>query len=128
MAGLCLAVTLLSPAALAESVAAEPDNPAAGLSLQAEALRKAVGRPPSSGSVGEQRDLAVLRWNQFSRNPQGIRQAWTYLDVALLVFNPAIGTDLTSRAPRIKAGLIPFLKLVDPQNHALKAAIARPRL
>ena len=47
-------------------------NPAAGLALNAEAYSAVVGQPPAAGSAEEVKDLAILRWNQRTRYPQGV--------------------------------------------------------
>jgi len=60
-------------------VHADALDPAAGLVLQITPLAKAVGRPPEPGSDALKRDLSVLRWLQFTRNPRGVAQAWSFL-------------------------------------------------
>lgn len=102
-------------------------NPAEGLSLQLAPLARAVGQPPRAGSAALARDLSVLRWMQTSRNPQLVRHAWTYLDRVPTAFEPAIGSDLTKTAPRIKAGVPAFVKVVERVKNQLKESIARPR-
>ncbi len=84
------------------SVYAESSNPAKGLVLDIPALRKVIGDPPEIGSKSLQRDLDILFWLQNSRNPSGVRNAWTYLDKVLTVFEPALGSDFSKTAPKIK--------------------------
>ena len=95
--------------------------------LQLAPLARAVGRPPRAGSAALARDLSVLRWMQSSRDPQLVRHAWTYLDRVPTAFEPAIGSDLTKTAPRIKAGVPAFVKVVEQVKNQLKNSIARPR-
>ena len=102
-------------------------NPAEGLRLQLAPLAKAVGQPPRAGSAALARDLSVLRWMQSSRDPQLVRHAWMYLDRVPTAFEPAIGSDLTKTAPRIKAGVPAFVKVVEQVKNQLKNSIARPR-
>jgi len=102
-------------------------NPAEGLRLQLAPLVRAVGRPPRAGSAALARDLSVLRWMQSSRDPQLVRHAWMYLDRVPTAFEPAIGSDLTKTAPRIKAGVPAFVKVVEQVKNQLKNSIARPR-
>ncbi|EAQ68185.1 PAP2 superfamily protein [Synechococcus sp. RS9909] len=117
-----LGLVLMAPVSRAADA-----NPAAGLTLQVAPLAKAVGQPPRAGSAALARDLSVLRWIQTSRDPQQVRHAWTYLDRVPTAFEPAIGADLSKTAPRIKAGVPAFVKVVETVKDQLKESIARPR-
>ena len=109
------------------SVYAESSNPAKGLVLDIPALRKVIGDPPEIGSKSLQRDLDILFWLQKSRNPSGVRNAWTYLDKVMTVFEPALGSDFSKTAPKIKQKLPQFIKLVNNVKDTFKKEISRDR-
>ncbi|MEB3275912.1 MAG: phosphatase PAP2 family protein [Cyanobacteriota bacterium] len=106
---------------------AQAADPAAGLSLRAERYRSVVGRPPAPGSPAEADDLAVLRWNQRSRYPEGVVHSWRFLYRNVSTFDAAVGSDLSKTAPSLFQGLPAFLKRIDAIKDALKDEIARPR-
>lgn len=108
-------------------VHADALDPSAGLVLQIAPLAKAVGRPPEPGSDALKRDLSVLRWLQFTRNPRGVAQAWSFLNLAPAEFEPAVGSVFGKTAPQIQSGLPFFVKRVQQVKDLLKEEIARPR-
>ena len=102
-------------------------NPAAGMKLSAENYKVIIGNPPSSGSAEEANDLAILRWNQRTRYPQGVVHSWRFLYRNLSSFDAAVGADLAKAAPGLFKGLPAFLKEIDNIKDQLKDAVARPR-
>ncbi len=102
-------------------------NPAAGMKLSAENYKVIIGNPPSSGSAEEANDLAILRWNQRTRYPQGVAHSWRFLYRNLSSFDAAVGADLAKAAPGLFKGLPAFLKEIDNIKDQLKDAVARPR-
>ena len=124
---LMVAGNLVWPAGLAMQAQSQAADPADGLTLKAENYRAVVGRPPAPGSPAEAEDLAVLRWNQRSRDPEGVLHTWRYLDRTVTNFNAAIGSDLLKTAPTLSRGVMLFLKRVDAVKDVLKDSIARPR-
>ena len=102
-------------------------NPADGLNLRLPVLAKVVGEPPAPGSEALKRDLAVLRWQQFSRDSGLVGHAWSYLDREIARFEAAIGSDFAKTAPQIRAGVPEFTHLVEEVKNELKEEIGRLR-
>jgi acid phosphatase (class A) len=113
--------------AVTASTTAVPASAAAGLSLDLEALVRISGRPPQSGSRDLQDDLAILRWLQSQRTPQGIASTWMTLRRDPDVFSAALGVDLAKSGLAITSGLRQFLALVDGASNRIKSQIQRPR-
>ena len=134
LASLLIAAAVLQP--LPEARAQESNspaanapaaNPAAGLALSADRYRAVIGNPPAAGSREEADDLAVLRWNQRSRYPEGVVHSWRFLYRNLSSFDAAVGSDLSTASPTLFKGLPSFLKAIDELKDQLKDAVARPR-
>ncbi len=106
---------------------AQPNDPAAGLELNPATYRSVIGNPPAPGSRQALDDLAILRWNQRTRTPEGVRHSWRFLYRNLSVFDAAVGTDLAKTSPTLFKGLPAFLLRVDTLKDQLKDAVARPR-
>lgn len=106
---------------------AQPVDPSAGLVLDPARYRAVLGLPPAPGSAALAEDLAVLRWNQRTRNPVAVAHTWRYLDRNLSAFDVAVGADLARTSPLLFKALPLFLKRVDGIKDALKNAIGRPR-
>ncbi|MCP9859068.1 phosphatase PAP2 family protein [Cyanobium sp. Cruz-8D1] len=106
---------------------AQPNDPAAGLELNPAPYHAVIGNPPAPASRQDLDDLAILRWNQRTRTPEGVLHSWRFLNRNLSVFDAAIGTDLAKTAPTLYEGLPAFLVRVDALKDQLKNAVARPR-
>jgi acid phosphatase (class A) len=65
------------PAALAQASMPE---------LEARRYQLVLSKPPAPGSRAEADDLAILRWNQRTRTPEGILQSWRFLNHNLSAF------------------------------------------
>ncbi|NBP32627.1 MAG: phosphatase PAP2 family protein [Synechococcaceae bacterium WB6_1B_055] len=102
-------------------------NAATGLKLSADKYKDVIGTPPLAGSADEASDLSILRWNQRSRNPEGVIHSWRFLYRNLSSFDAAVGSDLSKSAPILFKELPAFLKEIDNVKDQLKDAIARPR-
>lgn len=113
----------------AQPVSNQPtaDNPAAGLRLDAEAMARLIGDPPSPGSQRDQNEQAILLWLQRTRTPEMVSGAWLPLEKSLGYFNRAVGGDLRSRAPNIHAAVIQFLKPIEDVKDVLKDRWNRKR-
>lgn len=113
----------------AQPVSNQPtaDNPAAGLRLDAEAMARLIGDPPSPGSPRDQNEQAILLWLQRTRTPEMVSGAWLPLEKSLGYFNRAVGGDLRSRAPNIHAAVIQFLKPIEDVKDVLKDRWNRKR-
>jgi acid phosphatase (class A) len=119
---------LISAALLAAlPLAVFAQAPADGLALQADRYRSAIGKPPAPGSREEADDLAILRWNQRSRYPEGVVHSWRFLYRNVSSFDAAVGNDLSKASPTLFKGLPTFLKAIDEVKDQLKDAVARPR-
>ncbi|MEN9877710.1 MAG: Acid phosphatase [Cyanobacteriota bacterium] len=134
LASLLIGATLLpsAPGAWAQEVNAPAANapganPAAGLVLFPDRYRAVIGNPPAAGSREEADDLAILRWNQRSRYPEGVVHSWRFLYRNLSSFDAAVGSDLSKTSPTLFTGLPSFLKAIDGLKDQLKDAAARPR-
>lgn len=106
---------------------AQPNDPAAGLELNPASYRSVIGKPPAPASRQDLDDLAILRWNQRTRTPEGILHSWRFLNRNLSVFDAAIGTDLARTSPTLFKGLPAFLVRLDALKDQLKDAVARQR-
>ena len=102
-------------------------NPAVGFQLRLFPLAEVVGKPPAPGSDALKRDLAVLRWQQFSRDSELVGHAWSYLSRDIDRFQGAIGSDLKKTAPKIRSGVPQFVHLVGEIKNKLKDEIGRSR-
>ncbi|WP_236072442.1 phosphatase PAP2 family protein [Prochlorococcus marinus] len=109
------------------TIAPSRANPADGFQLRFAPLADVVGMPPATNSDGWRRDLAVVRWQQFARDSELVGHAWSYLDRDIGRFQGAIGSDFVKTAPRIRAGVPQFVRLVDEVKNQLKYAMGRSR-
>lgn len=82
-----------------------PLGPAKGLLLDPAALGRVSGTPPAPGSREEAGDLAILLWQQRYRTPEMVAATWLLLDRSLSTFSGAVGAELGSGTPLLKAGL-----------------------
>ena len=108
-------------------LAAPPTDPAAGLQLDPDSFRAVIGKPPAPASPEERDDLAILRWNQRTRTPEGVLDSWRFLNRNLSLFDAAFGANLQDTSPALYKGLPAFLSRADTLKNQLKQAIARPR-
>ena len=104
-----------------------PTDPAAGLQLDPDSFRAVIGKPPAPASPEERDDLAILRWNQRTRTPEGVLHSWRFLNRNLSLFDAAFGANLQDTSPALYKGLPAFLSRADTLKNQLKQAIARPR-
>lgn len=128
-AGIWLTTLLVMPTSvlLGPQTLAQPNDPAAGLDLSPATYRSLIGNPPTPGSRQALDDLAILRWNQRTRTPEGVLHSWRFLNRNLSVFDAAMGTDLAKTSPILFKGLPAFLLRVDTLKDQIKDAVARPR-
>lgn len=70
--------------------------------LMKSPLRDAMGMPPKNGSQSYQRDLIILNWLQKTRTLAGIKNAWSYLDKSIALFEPAIGSSFSKKGEEKK--------------------------
>jgi len=118
----------LQPTTLSSALlAAPPTDPAAGLQLDPDSFRAVIGTPPMPASPEERDDLAILRWNQRTRTPEGVLHSWRFLNRSLSLFDAALGANLQDASPALYQGLSAFLSRADTLKTQLKKAIARPR-
>jgi acid phosphatase (class A) len=132
MAGLLPALALLqSTLAVPQPALAGPADPApgiaAGLRLDAPALGRATGTPPAPGSREEASDMAILLWLQRFRTPEMVAATWLLLDRNLSTFSGAVGAELGTATPALKAGLESFMAPVSTAYRVIKQQRARVR-
>ncbi len=104
-----------------------PLGPAKGLLLDPAALGRVSGTPPAPGSREEAGDLAILLWQQRYRTPEMVAATWLLLDRSLSTFSGAVGAELGSSTPLLKAGLEALMPPVNIAYRAIKARQARVR-
>jgi acid phosphatase (class A) len=138
MAGLLSALAFLPALALLQSTLAAPPpalagpaDPApgiaVGLRLDQPALGRVTGTPPAPGSREESMDLAILLWLQRHRTPEMVAATWLLLDRNLSTFSSAVGAELGTATPALKAGLESFLAPVNAAYREIKQQRARVR-
>ena len=100
---------------------------AAGLRLDSPALGRVIGTPPAPGSREEAADLAVLLWLQRFRTPEMVAATWLMLDRHVSTFSSAVGAELGTATPALKAGLESFMAPVSAAYGVIKRQQARVR-
>jgi acid phosphatase (class A) len=132
MAGLLPALALLqSTLAAPQPALAGPTGQApgiaAGLRLDSSVLERVMGTPPAPGSREEAGELAILLWLQRYRTPEMVAATWLMLDRNLSTFSGAVGAELGTATPALKAGLESFMAPVSAAYGVIKRQQARVR-
>ena len=122
IAATLLVAQLLQPLLLSPrgARADAPTSWAAGFHLDERSLQAVVGQPPAPGSTAAANDLAILLWLQRFRSPASVAATWLLLDRSLAVFSNAVGAELGSGTPALKAGLDDFTAAVDTAYRGVK--------
>ena len=119
--------TLAAPQPALAGPADSAPGIATGLRLDPQALGRVTGTPPALGSREEAGELAILLWLQRHRTPEMVAATWLLLDRNLSTFSSAVGAELGTATPALKAALESFMAPVNAAYREIKRQQARVR-